>query len=610
MNLKKGPRIARYLNSCRRLLFWGLACFTFLNVRYPAYPQDTDIKFTIDVNGNTVPLPKIFTPQIDLSGRGFHPDAAWPQQLASREALDRWEKEIGFSGMYRLQFNLWELSQLEKETGGAEKLLENYESVMRRINDAGGVIILDIFSTPPGLGAVLDRKSSPLDLKKFKAVIKQYIRRFSCEKRYTIWYEVWSAPDLDDFFLGRKQEYLNLYRAVAESVQELREETKIHIPVGGPSSSFWFQNFDGNTIVTPEESLIYELIKFCYHRKLPLDFITWHAYSTDPRIERDTTRYNKSVTGLIRDWLSYFSFDRATPLIVDEWNYDSGANVLPERREYSHITASYIFGRIRNMYEAGIDNQLFFALEDFQDNKEGVVRNVGAFQLDGGTGLSEGGAKAPYQAFRLMKLLGKELFLLPPSDDEFVGLIGTKSAAGFAVVLYNYIDPDIFRNSVSRGISALNPAERKALLGIVTSETFGKIKNKEKDIASLRGSSRMKALLTRAQKLEDSARKMRNTPRNVKINFRNLKDTYVYRKYVIDAGCAVNCPFVPAEEKNLQISDAHEESLALSPHSVVMLIFERKPPQPPAAAGAEAAPPSADEPPPAQTQPAVAEEAK
>ncbi|MDD2703325.1 MAG: hypothetical protein PHC33_04910, partial [Candidatus Omnitrophica bacterium] len=556
-----------------------IICYLPLCPVSPSYPQDTDMRFSLDVNSNTVSRPRILNPHMDLSGRGFHSDASWPQQLASPEALDRWEEEVGFSGMYRLQFNLWELSQLEKEAGTPEKLLENYEAVMRRINDAGGVIILDIFSTPPGLGAVLDRKSSPIDLKKFKTVIKQYIRRFSCEKRYTIWYEVWSAPDLDDFFLGRKQEYLNLYRIVAESVMELREETKIHIPIGGPSSSFWFQNFDGNTVVTPEQSLIYELIKFCYHRKLPLDFITWHAYSTDPRIERDTTRYNKSVTGLIRDWLSYFSFARGTPLIVDEWNYDSGVNVLPERGESAHITASYIFSRIRNMYEAGIDSQLFFSLEDFQNNKEGVNRNVGVFRVGGGTETPAGGPKAFYNIFRMMTLLGKELFPLPKSGDEFVGLIGTKTNTGYAVVLYNYIDPDIFRSAVSQGISALNPAERKKLLGIISSETFGKIKNKEKDIASLRVSGKLKALLTRAQKLEETARKMRNLPRNIKIDFKNLKDTYVYRKYVIDAGCESDCPFVPAEEKKLQVADAHEESLSLSPYSVVMLIFERKPPQ-------------------------------
>jgi hypothetical protein len=64
-------------------------------------------------------------------------------------------------------------------------------------------------------------------LKFFKELIKNYIRELSCNKRYNIWYEVWSAPDLDDFFLGRQQEYLNLYKAVAESVKELEEEKTV-----------------------------------------------------------------------------------------------------------------------------------------------------------------------------------------------------------------------------------------------------------------------------------------------------------------------------------------------------------------------------------------------
>ena len=393
----------------------ALLIFTGYGLRVTGYKlfaqQTDDLEFTVDANSSVIALPKIFQPNIDLSGRGFHRQTTWPQGLAAPEVLDAWGKEIGFGRMYRLQYNLWEINQFAKDKEGQGKLLDNYESVIKKITEAGGIVILDIFSTPAGLGQTLDKKSPPWDFRAFKELIKNHMRLLSCNKRYNIWYEVWSAPDLDDFFLGRKQEYLNIYRAVAEAAKELGAENKIYIPVGGPATSWWFQNFDYNTIITAERSLIYELIKFCYRRQLPLDFISWHAYATDPKAEKETTLYKKKTAiALIRDWLSYFDFDRNTPLIIDEWNYDTSANILPERQEKSYIAASYIPSRIKKMYEAGINYQLYFCLEDFQNNKEGVVRNVGVFGFDSEASEYKGAPKSIYNVFRMLSSLGNSAF--------------------------------------------------------------------------------------------------------------------------------------------------------------------------------------------------------
>src|SRR3989338_502345 len=453
--------------------------------------QDTGIELSLDVNSNTVPLPKIFKPNIDLSGRGFNRDSLWPQELAAKDLLAIWQKDIGFNGFYRIEYNLWEINQLAKNKELQNKLLENYESVIKNISDNAGTVILDLFGTPAGMGKVLDKNSPPADIREFKSLVKGLIRDLSCNKKYNMWYEVWNAPDLDEFFLGRKQEYFNLYRAVAESVKELENEAKINIPVGGPSVSWWFQNTEGNSILTPERSLIYELIKYCYKYRLPLDFISWHSYSTNPAAEKESTIYKKSAVTLIRDWLSYFNFDKNTPLIVDEWNFDRSANVLPERREKSYITASYIPARIRSMHKAGIDYQLYFSMEDFQNNKEAVVRNVGAFFFDPEYIEYKGGAKSIYNSLLMLANLKKDL-LLSKIIDEFAGELATKSGDDIAVIIYNYIDPEIATNFLSMNIASLNAAERKALLNIINSEKLEKILLKSENISSLRATKRLK----------------------------------------------------------------------------------------------------------------------
>jgi beta-xylosidase len=548
-----------------------------------ARAEDVDLEFTLDAASSTIALPAVFYPAMDLSGRGFHGELTWPQALASREVIERWNKEIGFKGIYRLQYNLWEIGQLEKNRQLQEKLLANYESIIKAVCDSGSTVIVDIFSTPQGQGKVLDKKSSPVDLKVFKRLVKNYIRRLSCEKKYNIWYEVWTAPDLDIFFLGRQQEYLGLYKAVAESVKELESEYKIHIPLGGPSSSWWFRNAEGNTAISPERSLIYELIKFCCQHKLPLDFISWHAYSTDPKTEKEITVYGKSSVALIRDWLSYFNFPKDLPLIVDEWNYDSGENILAERKDKAYISASFIPARLRQMYEADIDHQLFFSLEDFQDNKEGVSRNVGVFWFESAESGYAGGNKAAYNVFRMLSMLGPDMYISPSKiNDDFVGIVCTRSEKNIAILIYNYIDPDILRSFLSRNIATLGDGERKALLDIVRSEALEKIKRKETDVSALKAPGKVKNLLKKALEISDAAGRFADQPRELKLAVKNLKQDYLYARYSVNSACSLNCEMAPVEEKSVGFAEgAYSERLTLDPYSTQLIILKPKPEEQP-----------------------------
>ncbi|MFH1398231.1 MAG: hypothetical protein ABIH27_06770 [Candidatus Omnitrophota bacterium] len=562
-------------------LSFGFAFFV-LSFTLPCFAQENitdDLEFSIDAAAATIPLPKIFKPSLDLSGRGSHSDSFWPQGLAAQEVLDIWRKDMGFTGIYRMQYNLWEINEKSKDKDTVGALLNNYEKVIQAMNNDSGVVILDIFGTPAGLGKVLDKKSLPWDLKAFKELVKAQIRNLSCNKKYNIWYEVWTAPDLDVFFLGGTADYLNLYKMVAESVKELETETGIHIPLGGPSVSWWFQNNDGNTIFAPEKSLIYELIKFCSQNKLPLDFITWHAYSTDPKAEKENTPYNNIPAVLIRDWLTYFNLDKNTPLIVDEWNFDNGSNMSAERKDKSSVTGSYLLSRLKNMYEAGLDYQFFFSLEDFQDGLEGVVRNVGVFLFEKDADGYKSAPKSIYNVFKMLNKLGNGMFSVSAkTKDEFVGLVAGKDKDGFTILAFNYIDPDIAKNYLSRNIVSLNDAERNFIVNTVKTDNLGKMLRKEIEVSGLGSSAKVKAFFSAMQELNDRAVKFSGLPRNVKLEIKNLKGDYSYQRYVVDSSCGVNCDFVPVETKDITAGDLYQENLTLSPYSVSAIILKKKPP--------------------------------
>lgn len=561
-------------------IFSVFLCFGFLNFCCIVYAQDADLEFNIDSSSNnTAVLPKIFKPGIDLSGRGQHKVKNWPQSLSAPEVLDVWQKDIGFSGVYRIQYDLWEISENARSLEGQKELLSNYENIVKKISDAGGTVILDIFGTPAGLGKVLDKKSPSLDLNAFKELVKKHVWELSCNKKYNVWYEVWSAPDLDEFFLGRKDEYLLLYQAVATGIKELEAENKIHIPVGGPAVSWWFQNCGKNSIVTPEKSLIYELIKYCYNYQLPLDFITWHTYSTDPKAEYEITGYNKTSVALIRDWLVYFKFDKNTPLIVDEWNYDSGANFLPARQSMANICASYIPSRIKNMYESGIDYQLYFSLEDFQGNKEHVSRNTGAFWFDPESQEYGGGGKLTYNAFKLLAGLGKNMFLLPKTNDDFIDIIATKSDDRIVILIYNYIDPDMAKNYISRNVAVLNAAERKILVSFIKSGKLEKIISCQVDASKLGVSKRLSGMFRKTQELNTHAKIFKSISRKIKINIKNIdiKENYLYQRYALDSSTNPGQEFVPLEQGEVNGQAMYTALLMVQPYSVNAIILKKKP---------------------------------
>ena len=68
--------------------------------------------------------------------------------------------------------------------------------------------------------------------------------------------------------------------------------------------------------------------------------------------------------------------------------------------------------------------------------------------------------------------------------------------------------------------------------------------------------------------------------RNLKLGIKDLKDAYLYQRYSLDATCSQNCEFIPAEEKEVAISDLYQETFTLKPYSLNLIILKKKPPQP------------------------------
>lgn len=100
-----------------------------------------------------------------------------------------------------------------------------------------------------------------------KATLNHWIDRYGIEEVITWPFEVWNEPNLPGFWKGADMsEYFKLYEVSANAVKEVDSR----IRVGGPA-----------ICGVDDERWLREFLIYCSERKLPLDFVTRHAYATE-----------------------------------------------------------------------------------------------------------------------------------------------------------------------------------------------------------------------------------------------------------------------------------------------------------------------------------------
>ncbi|WP_329604028.1 GH39 family glycosyl hydrolase [Clostridium hydrogenum] len=99
-----------------------------------------------------------------------------------------------------------------------------------------------------------------------KAVVQHFISRYGLEEVLTWPFEVWNEPNLPGFWeKADKQEYFKLYKITAEAVKSVNSNFKVGGPAICGGADYWIKDF----------------LEFCDKEKVPLDFVSRHAYTAD-----------------------------------------------------------------------------------------------------------------------------------------------------------------------------------------------------------------------------------------------------------------------------------------------------------------------------------------
>ncbi len=199
-------------------------------------------------------------------------------------------------------------------------------------------IIFDFWGNPVWLQGANGKP----DPEKWKPVAGEIATQLKGVTAVEIYLEVWNEPDLGEFWSGTTQEYLAIYKAIAEEIKSANPNAK----VGGAAVNQWFNKLPGS-----ENALNIELIRYASENNVPLDFVSWHFYRTPDQAKDPVEAYEAEI--------SEAGFSKKPELIITEWNGWS-----TEARKYVPAMSSLIATDYFEFAQAGIDGQIFYNWED------------------------------------------------------------------------------------------------------------------------------------------------------------------------------------------------------------------------------------------------------
>jgi xylan 1,4-beta-xylosidase len=233
------------------------------------------------------------------------------------------------------------------------------------------------------------------------------------------WYfEVWNEPNID-FWNGipRESSYFELYDHTARDLKKV----SLRLRVGGPA--------------TAHASWVPDFLQHAAANKVPMDFISTHAYADDTvenlfgthrNIPRDY-RVCRAVA-MVQSQIDSSPLPKL-PLLWTEWNVEGMDNARD-----TIFVGPALASTIRDC-DGHVDMMSFWTFDDVFE-EDGVVKEP----FHGGFGLiAAGGIKKPsYYAFTVLHRLGRQRLANPAANV----LVTRRKDGTLVLAAWNLVDPD------------------------------------------------------------------------------------------------------------------------------------------------------------------------
>ena len=249
----------------------------------------------------------------------------------------------------------------------------------------------------------------PADWNQWNNLITATVHHYSVEKNISgIYYEVWNEPDLfGGWHYAKSPNYSTLYINTAKAVAGGAKGSIYK--VGGPAITAYYSNW------------IKSLFKTASENNVPLDFISWHKYSTN--ID-DYLKDFDSLNQILSDYPQYFNIER----LITEVGPNSGPNSSYDNAQSGiHLISlsTQLYGKIHRIFT--------FEAVDGPSPRSDVSTGWGLLTHDQKP-------KPRFYALQFLNLLqGQQLS--SSGDGSWVTSLSTKNNTTIQTLIVNY-DPD------------------------------------------------------------------------------------------------------------------------------------------------------------------------
>ncbi|MBS3735372.1 MAG: beta-xylosidase [Phycisphaerae bacterium] len=294
--------------------------------------------------------------------------------------------------------------------------------------------------------------SPPRDLARWcelvAATMNHWIDRYGAEEVRRWYFEVWNEPNLGVFFAGTQEQYLELYKATAQTLKAIDPALR----VGGPATSNFYprRDLDAEDVTVRQAATfegvvdlygvpwqgvwIREFLAYCAAEDLPVDFVSTHPYPTDFALDGygNYTGASRPVDSLRRDlrWVRNVMADSpyaGAEVHLTEWS--SSPSPVDHTHDYLQA-ATYV---VRSMLDAAdlADSVSYWVFTDIFEEKGAPP---GLFHGGFGMVTRRGIVKPVFHAYRFLGALGDEQL----ARGEW-GIATREAQTGkLAALLYNY----------------------------------------------------------------------------------------------------------------------------------------------------------------------------
>jgi len=264
--------------------------------------------------------------------------------------------------------------------------------------------------------------------KLIKTLTEHFTARYGAAEVSTWYFEVWNEPNLDGFWAGSQQDYFKLYTYTARAIKSVNANYK----VGGPA--------------TAGAAWVPEMIDFCAKNKVPLDFVSTHAYgvhqgfldefgSTGTVLAKD----EMAVSGDVLNSRKQIAAS-AMPNLELHYTEWSSSYTPADPTHDSYHQAAYILQKLKQVGSAAQSMSYWVFTDIFEEAGPRFEAFHGGFGLMNTQGIK----KPAYFAYQFLNHLGS--FELNSNDKQIFATTDSKGNVQLLLWDYTFTLPDGINN--------------------------------------------------------------------------------------------------------------------------------------------------------------------